>query len=95
MDKRHRQMVAIALDYEWGSGGLPKVVATGRGKIAERILDLAFTAGVKVREDADLAEILSAVDLGSDIPAEAILAVAEVLSHVYRANGTLPPAGAP
>lgn len=86
-----RRPVAVALSYELGGGGLPKVVATGRGHVAEQILELAFAHDVKVREDADLVEILSALDLDSEIPVEAIVAVAEILSHVYRANGKLPP----
>jgi len=80
-----RRLVAVALDHEFGA--LPRVVASGHGAVAERILDLAFAAGVQVRSDADLAEILSAIDLGTDIPPEAIVAVAEILAHVYRANG--------
>ncbi|WP_431858516.1 EscU/YscU/HrcU family type III secretion system export apparatus switch protein [Azospirillum sp.] len=87
--------VAVALSYELGQPGLPKVVATGRGAVAEQILEVAFANGVKVREDADLVEILSALDLDSEIPVEAIVAVAEILSHVYRANGKLPPKAAP
>jgi flagellar biosynthesis protein len=83
--------VAVALKYEWGNQSLPKVVATGRGTVAEQILELAFANGVKVREDADLVEILSAVDVDTEIPVEAIAAIAEILAHVYRANGTLPP----
>lgn len=83
--------VAVALKYEWGDKALPKVVATGRGTVAEQILELAFANGVKVREDSDLVEILSAVDVDSEIPVEAIVAVAEILARVYRANGTLPP----
>jgi flagellar biosynthesis protein len=86
-----RRPVAVALSYELGAPGLPKVVATGRGHVAEQILELAFANGVKVREDADLVEILAALDLDSEIPVEAIVAVAEILSHIYRANGTLPP----
>ena len=39
------------------------MVASGRGWIAEKILEVAFAHGIKVREDADLAEILAAVDL--------------------------------
>jgi flagellar biosynthesis protein len=88
MEERQRRLVAAALDYERGVG-LPSVVASGRGLVAERILELAFAAGVRVREDADLAEMLAAVDLGADIPAEAVVAVAEILAHVYRLNGTL------
>lgn len=85
-----RRPTAVALKYEDGKG-LPQVVATGRGFVAEQILELAFANGVKVREDADLVEILAAVDVDSEIPLEAIVAVAEILAHVYRANGTVPP----
>ena len=52
------KQVAVALKYDRGEDKVPRVVATGRGAVAERILELAFAHGVKVREDADLAEIL-------------------------------------
>jgi flagellar biosynthesis protein len=81
-----RRRVAVALDYEAGHPGAPKVVATGRGALADAILEVAFANGVKVREDADLAELLGAVELGHEIPVEAFAAVAEVLAYVYRAN---------
>ncbi|MCG5243284.1 EscU/YscU/HrcU family type III secretion system export apparatus switch protein [Azospirillum doebereinerae] len=88
-----RRPVAVALKYELGTQSLPRIVATGKGTVAEQILELAFANGVKVREDADLVEVLSAIELDSDIPVEAIAAVAEILAHVYRANGTvIPPA---
>lgn len=84
-----RRQIAVALAYDEAVDSLPKVVASGRGATAEQILELAFASGVKVREDADLAEILAAVDLDTEIPVEAIAAVAEILIHVYRANGTV------
>lgn len=65
---------------------LPRVVASGRGAVAEQILQIAWANDIKVREDTDLVEILSAIDLDSEIPVEAIAAVAEILSYVYRAN---------
>ncbi len=68
-----------------------KITASGRGLLAEQILQVAFANGVKVREDADLVQILSAVGVDSNIPTEAFAAVAEVLSYVYRANGQVPP----
>lgn len=86
-----RRPVAVALKYELGTQTLPRIVASGKGTVAEQILEVAFANGVKVREDADLVEILSAIEVDSDIPVEAIAAVAEILAHVYRANGTLPP----
>ncbi|MDP9128226.1 MAG: EscU/YscU/HrcU family type III secretion system export apparatus switch protein, partial [Pseudomonadota bacterium] len=56
------------------------------GKLAEQILQIAFQKGVKVREDADLAELLVKLDLDTPIPSEAIVAVAEILARVYEAN---------
>ncbi len=93
--RRPQRPVAVALTHEPGREGLPRVVATGRGAVAEQILELAFANGVKVREDADLAQILAAVEVDSEIPMEAIVAVAEILAHVYLANGQSPEAGAP
>jgi len=83
---------AVALRYQpIDEDSAPKVVASGRGAIADKILEVAFAHGVKVREDADLAEILAAVDLDEEIPVEAFIAVAEILRFVYAANGTQPP----
>ena len=82
--------IAVALHYEPKGEHAPKVVATGRGNVAEQILQIAFAKGVRVREDADLAELLSQLDVESEIPVEAFAAVAEILAYVYRANGQLP-----
>lgn len=88
--------IAIALDAKTQPGSpdrsrKPKVVATGRGPVAEQILAIAFERGVPVREDADLAQILATVELDSEIPIDALAAVAEILSYVYRANRTWSP----
>lgn len=86
------ERTAVAIRYQpVDSSSAPKVVASGRGWVAERILEAAFAHGVRVREDADLAEILAAVDLDEEIPVEAFVAVAEILRYVYAANGTQPP----
>lgn len=84
-----KRPVAVALE-EQPDGATPTIVASGRGAIAEQILHIAFANGVKVREDADLVQILAAVDIDSPIPTEAFAAVAEILSHVYRANAQMP-----
>jgi flagellar biosynthesis protein len=81
--------VAVALGYDPDSGRAPTVLATGRGTVAEQILAIAFAEGVKVREDADLAQLLAAMEVDSEIPVEAMAAVAEILSYLYRANGRL------
>jgi flagellar biosynthesis protein len=71
-----------ALRYE--GAGAPKVIASGRGHVAEKILAAARAAGVPVREDPQLAEALSALALGQDVPEDLWLAVAEVLAWAYE-----------
>ena len=83
--------VAVALAYEPESAFAPKVVAGGRGSIAEKILEIAFAHGIKVRQDADLARLLSAIDIDDEIPVEAFAAVSEILAYVYRASAVMPP----
>ncbi|CAA7615099.1 Type III secretion exporter [Magnetospirillum sp. LM-5] len=82
--------VAVALSYDPAESDAPKVVASGKGAIAEQILQLAFAHGVKVRTDPDLAQVLAAVEIDTVIPLEAFAAVAEILAYVYRANGHVP-----
>lgn len=80
---------AVALQYERGVDEAPRIVATGKGTLAEQILAIADAQGIKVRKDADLIEILSTLDVDSQIPLEAFAAVAEILSYVYAANASL------
>ena len=77
-----RRKRAAALRYE-GSGA-PKVTAAGRGLIAETILEEARRAGVPIREDKALAEALSGLDLGTEVPEELWVAVAQALAWAYR-----------
>ena len=83
--------VAVALAYEPESQFAPKVVAGGRGSIAEKILEIAFAHDIRVREDADLAQLLSAIDIDDEIPVDAFAAVSEILAYVYRASAAMPP----
>lgn len=85
-EKSSRQ-TAVALKDRTAERKVPQVLAAGRGNIAEQIVQLAFEAGINVREDAALAEMLAAIEVDSPIPSEAFAAVAEILSYVYRANG--------
>ena len=77
---------AVALKYEPGENGAPVVVAKGRGKIAEAILDKAAENGVPVQQDASLVEVLSKLDIDKEIPPELYALVAEILSFVYRSD---------
>lgn len=81
-----RQSLAVALRSQTGDAANSRIVASGRGALAEQILEIAFERGVKVRSDRDLAEILSAIEVESEIPLSALGAVAEILSYVYRSQ---------
>ena len=72
---------ASALKYE--GVGAPKLVASGRGLIADRIVAAAREAGIAVREDAALVEALANLDLGREIPEDLYAAVAEALAWAY------------
>jgi flagellar biosynthesis protein len=85
--EKPKRQTAVALKDGSDQGELAVITASGRGKIAEQILQLAFDNDIKVREDSALAEMLAEIDLDSPIPSEAFMAVAEILSYVYRANG--------
>lgn len=74
---------AIALAYEAGDMA-PRVVAKGRGLIAEQIIAQAQAHGVYVHESKDLVAILMQVDLDRHIPPELYLVIAELLAWLYR-----------
>ena len=75
---------AAALRYE--GAGAPKIVASGRGHVAERIIQAAREAGVPIRDDRALADALSRLELGTEIPEELWTAVAEALVWAHRVD---------
>jgi len=77
---------AAALRYDPGRDQAPKVVAKGRGEIAEKIVALARKHQVPLVEDPNLVQMLEALDVDMEIPTELYRAVAEVLVFVYRLN---------
>lgn len=74
---------AIALAYDEGTYA-PKVVAKGRGVLAEAIIARAKEAGVYVHESPALVALLMQVDMDQYIPPELYLAVAELLAWLYQ-----------
>ena len=73
---------AIALGYDPGKDMAPRVIASGKGKLAERIIEKAQEAAVPVHEDAKLANTLSNLEIGDAIPPELYEVVAEILVFV-------------
>jgi flagellar biosynthesis protein len=79
--------IAVALDYE--PGRAPRVVATGRGYVSERIIEVAQAHGVPLQRDPALAAALSTIELDQEIPPHLYKAVAQVLGFILRAAGRL------
>jgi flagellar biosynthesis protein len=84
--QKHSPSQAVALKYDRGKDPAPRVVAKGKGTIAEQIIRVAEEKGIIIREDANLVEILGQLDIDSIIPLEAYAAVAEILNYVYKTN---------
>jgi flagellar biosynthesis protein len=79
--------IAVALDYQRGQ--TPRVVATGRGYVSERIVEVAKAHGVPLQKDPALAKALSTLELEQEIPEQLYKAVAQVLGFILRAAGKL------
>jgi flagellar biosynthesis protein len=77
---------AVALKYRTDTGTAPKVTAKGEGLVAERIIELAKQNQVPIKEDPDLVQILSEVDINKEIPPSVYKVVAELLAFVYKLN---------
>jgi flagellar biosynthesis protein len=84
MDKSPK---AVALKYDDKKNKAPRVIATGRGEIAEKIIEVAKAHNVPLYEDKNLVQLLEALELETEIPPELYRAVAEVLAFIYRLNG--------
>lgn len=80
-DKETKPKQAIALEYD-PSEDAPKVVASGRGLLAERIIERAKEAEVPIHQDSKLADTLSRLEIGEMIPPELYEVVAEILVFV-------------
>ena len=85
MDKSPK---AVALKYDQKKDSAPRVIATGRGEIAEKIMAVARANNVPLYEDKNLVQVLEALDLETEIPPELYRAVAEVLAFIYRLNNS-------
>ncbi|MDX1346947.1 MAG: EscU/YscU/HrcU family type III secretion system export apparatus switch protein [Thiomicrorhabdus chilensis] len=78
------QKVAVALEYE--GKGAPLVTAKGAGLVAEQILEIAKQHNIPIKEDQQLVELLSQVELNQEIPEVLYEAIAQVLIFAYQIN---------
>jgi flagellar biosynthetic protein FlhB len=78
---------AVALNYERGSNGAPRVVAKGADEVAEHIREIAREHRVPIIANPPLARALFRVEIDTEIPAEHFRAVAEIIAYVWRLRG--------
>lgn len=77
---------AVALRYDPARDAAPKVVAKGKGRVAEQILELARKNGVPVRPDPVLTQVLARLNVDQEIPPEVYQAVAVILAFLHKVN---------
>jgi len=82
MDKQRK---GAALGYST-TDKAPRIIAAARGILVEKLLEIAERYNITIYKDADLAEALTGLDVGTEIPEELFRAVAEVLAYCYRTN---------
>ncbi|MEN6332142.1 MAG: EscU/YscU/HrcU family type III secretion system export apparatus switch protein [Smithella sp.] len=84
--QEQERIVAAAIKYDSATDSAPKVTASGRGVVAEKIIAIAQDNGIPIKNDPDLIQILSKLKVGTEIPVELYRAVAEILAFVYSLN---------
>ena len=81
MDEKRKPTQAVTLEYD-PADNAPKVIAMGRGALADRIIEKAKDSNIPVHRDDKLADTLSKLEIGDMIPPELYSAVAEILVFV-------------
>jgi flagellar biosynthesis protein len=82
MEKEEK--IAVALKYKKEENNAPKVVAKGKGEVANNIILEAKKSGVAIKEDKELAEILFSIEIEKEIPPALYEVVAKILAFVYK-----------
>lgn len=86
-EKENSPLQATALGYTPDIDVAPRVLAAGKGKIAQQIIELAQSNGIPIREDPILSAALSTIDINEEIPPELYSVIAEVFAYIYRIQG--------
>jgi flagellar biosynthesis protein len=82
MEWKLRKKKAVALQYEPEEDTAPRVIASGEGYLAEKIIEKAAIEDIPVHKDEKLAESLSQIEIGECIPPELYQIVAEIMLYV-------------
>jgi len=84
MSKEEKSKKAIAMRYDSAKERSPRVIAKGKGNVANNIIKVAQLHKLPIKKDEDLLELLSKVELDREIPENLYKAVAELFSFVYK-----------
>ena len=82
--KEKEKLRAVALKYDQNTKKAPQIVASGRGKVADKILQIAEENDIPMIEDESLSNLLSKLRIDSEIPPQLFSVVAEVLAFVFH-----------
>ncbi|MFW5790172.1 MAG: EscU/YscU/HrcU family type III secretion system export apparatus switch protein [Halanaerobiaceae bacterium] len=82
-ENNNREQQAAALGYDLEKDSAPKILAKGKGDIAEKILKKAEEKNIPIQTDQDLVKTLLALEIGQEIPVELYEVVAEILAFIY------------
>ncbi len=85
MKKKEQNILkAAAISYDINKDEAPKIIASGQGTIAEKIIEAAREHDIAIEENQDIIDVLVQLNIGEEIPAELYQAVAEILSFIYH-----------
>lgn len=88
--KSSRKKSAVSLKYVPAEDKAPRVTAKGKGQVAENIIALAKKNNIPIKEDPDLVQVLSQVEVDREIPETLYQVVAELLAFIYQVNKDFP-----
>jgi flagellar biosynthesis protein len=77
----------LAVSIEYAGSGAPRVTAKGSGFVADEIIKLASEHGVPIKQDSELTEALSQIELNHEIPPVLYEAMVQVLVFAYQVSG--------
>ena len=89
-NKNYQTKSAVSLQYQSEVNAAPKITAKGEGWVAEKIIKMAQENNIPIREDRDLFNLLSEIDIGKEVPESLYKVVAELLAWVYQLNKNYP-----
>ena len=94
-NKNYQIKSAVSLQYQREINTAPKITAKGEGWVAEKIIKMAQENNIPIREDKDLFNLLSEIDIGKEVPESLYKVVAELLAWVYQLNKNYPDSNKP